>query len=286
MKYQPSSIYLSGNKVKLLKDILPHIEQSGRDIIIEPFVGTGVVSLACIESGIASQSYGNDIMDWVVNLHNRLKDPKFILEVSKVNTKYKNTETDYLKLKDTYNKGGCKNHAELFCLMLRGNSNRVRFSGRGKTLKHNIPWGKRNPFNMERMLRHHTLSQNMTVTQGSFATFLHGLEDKVDWNDTVVYLDSPYQTGGKSGGAVYNAGWSDIDDDVLLDCLLKYQQKGAKVICSNVHFNRGFLFQKLIDFCEEHSDKFDTYHLDMDYRNTSAYKYDGDKTDEVLIVSK
>lgn len=286
MKYEPSSIYLSGNKLKLLKDIIPHIEESGRKTLIEPFVGTGVLSLACLESSIVGRSYGNDIMDWVVNLHNSLKDPKFILEVSKVNSKYKDSEDDYMALRDSYNKGKCKNHAELFCLMLRGNSNRVRFSGQGRTLKHNIPWGKRNPFNMERMLRHHTLSQNMEVTQGNFATFLNGMEDKVDWKDAVVYFDSPYATGGKSGGAVYNSGWSDIDDDVLLNCLLKYYEKGAKIICSNIYFNRGFTFQKLIDFCEEHSDKFDVHHLDMDYRNTAHVKYDGKKTDEVLIVSK
>ena len=286
MKYQPSSIYLSGNKVKLLKDILPHIKDSGRSILIEPFLGTGVVSLAALEEGIVKKSYGNDIMDWVVNLHNSLKDPKFILEVSKVNSKYKETEVDFLKLRDSYNKGGCTNHAELFCLMLRGNSNRTRFSGMGSTLKHNVPWGKRNPFNMERMLRHHTISQDMEVTQGNFATFLNQMDSKVDWEDVVVYLDSPYATGGKSKGAVYNSMWSDIDDDVLLKTLLKYREKGAKIICSNIHFNRGFLFQKLIDFCEEHSDKFDVYHLDMNYNNTSAYKYDGDKTDEVLIVSK
>ncbi len=286
MKYEPSSIYLSGNKVKLLKEILPRIEATGCKTLIEPFVGTGVVSLAALESGIVEQSYGNDIMDWVVDLHNSLKDPKFILEVSKVNSKYKPDLKGYESLKESYNAGGCKNNAELFCLMLRGNSNRVRFSGRGKTLKHNIPWGERNPFNMERMLRHYTLSKNMEVTQGNFATFLNGVDGKVDWEDTVVYFDPPYATGGKSGGAVYNSNWSDIDDDVLLSCLLKYREKGAKVICSNIHFNRGFTFQKLIDWGELHLDKFDVYHLDMDYRNTAHIKYDGKKTDEVLIVSK
>ncbi|AUR93357.1 D12 class N6 adenine-specific DNA methyltransferase [Vibrio phage 1.187.O._10N.286.49.F1] len=281
-----SAIYLAGSKQKLIKDILPHLQDGKRKTLLTPFCGTGVVELNCIAQDLFENYYSNDLEQWVVSLHKKLKDPVFILDCKAVNEKYPSDKKFYLQMRDDYNFGGCTDDTLLFNLLMRSHSNRMRFSGRGKTYKCNIPYGERNRFDMERMLRHHTLSQKMEVTQGSFASFLHGFESKVNWEEITIYSDSPYQTGGKSGGAVYNAGWTDMDDDVLLDCILKYQQKGAKIVLSNVFFNRGFTFNKLIDFCEQHSDKFEVYHLDMDYRNTSAYKYDGDKTDEVLIVSK
>ncbi|AGH32078.1 DNA methyltransferase [Vibrio phage 11895-B1] len=284
--YTTSAIYLAGSKLKLLKDILSHLQCENNTTLVCPFIGTGVVELNCIEQGLFDTYYSNDIEEWVVRLHNKLKDPKFILDVKNVNNKYESDKASFLKLRDDYNKGGCQDDAMLFTIMLRSHSNRVRFSGQGSNRKCNIPYGERNRFDMTRMLKHHTLSQKMNVSQGGFATFLNSLDNKVDWEEVVIYLDSPYQTGGKSGGAVYNTGWSDQDDDVLLQCILNYHNKGAKIVCSNIFFNRGFVFQKLIDFCEEHNDKFDVHHLDMDYRNSAHVKYDGKKTDEVLIVSK
>ncbi|AGG57947.1 hypothetical protein VPBG_00175 [Vibrio phage helene 12B3] len=281
-----SAIYLAGSKQKLIKDILPHLQDGKRKTLLTPFCGTGVVELNCIAQDLFENYYSNDLEQWVVNLHKKLKDPVFILDCKAVNEKYPSDKKSYLQMRDDYNSGGCTDDTLLFNLLMRSHSNRMRFSGRGKTYKCNIPYGERNRFDMERMLRHHTLSQKMEVTQGSFASFLHSLEGKVDWGGVTIYSDSPYQTGGKSGGAVYNTGWTDMDDEVLLDCILKYQQKGAKIVLSNVFFNRGFTFNKLIDFCEQHSDKFEVYHLDMDYRNTAHIKYEGKKTDEVLIVSK
>lgn len=280
-----SAIYLAGSKQKLLKDILPHLQDGNRKTLLTPFCGTGIVELACIEQGLFENYYSNDLEEWVVRLHNKLKDPKFILDCKAVNDKYPSDKKSYLQMREDYNQGKCQDDTLLFNLLMRSHSNRMRFSGQGSKLKCNIPYGERNRFDMERMLKHHTLSQKMNVRQGGFATFLNSFQD-LDWEEVTIYSDSPYQTGGKSGGAVYNTGWSDMDDDVLLANILKYQQLGAKVLVSNVYFNRGFTFQKLIDFCEEHSDKFDVHHLDMDYRNTAHVKYDGKKTDEVLIVSK
>jgi len=280
-----SSIYLAGSKQKLLKDILPHLQDGNRKTLLTPFSGSGVVELACIEQDLFENYYSNDLEEWVVRLHNKLKDPKFILDCKAVNDKYPSDKKSYLLMREDYNQGKCQDDALLFNLLMRSHSNRMRFSGQGSKLKCNIPYGERNRFDMERMLKHHTLSQKMNVQQGGFATFLNSFQD-IDWGEVAIYADPPYQTGGKSGGAVYNTGWSDMDDDVLLANMLKYQQLGAKVVISNVYFNRGFTFTKLINWCEEHSDKFDVYHLDMDYRNTAHVKYDGKKTDEVLIVSK
>ncbi|CAL9976027.1 DNA methyltransferase [Vibrio phage F99] len=280
-----SAIYLAGSKQKLIKDILPHLQDGKRKTLLTPFCGTGVVELNCISQDLFENYYSNDLEQWVVNLHKKLKDPVFILDCKAVNEKYPSDKKSYLQMRDNYNSGGCTDDTLLFNLLMRSHSNRMRFSGRGKTYKCNIPYGERNRFDMERMLRHHTLSQKMEVVQGSFAAFLNSFSE-VDWKEVTVYLDPPYQTGGKSGGAVYNSGWSDIDDDVLLSLVDKLIQKGAKVIMSNIFFNRGFTFSKLIDFCKDREDILEVIHLDQDYRNSAHVKYNGDKTDEVLIISK
>jgi site-specific DNA-adenine methylase len=280
-----SAIYLAGSKQKLIKDILPHLQDGNRKTLLTPFCGTGVVELNCISRDLFENYYSNDIEEWIVRLHNKLKNPVFILDCKAVNEKYPSDKKSYLQMRDDYNEGGCADDTLLFNLLMRSHSNRMRFSGQGKKRKCNIPYGERNRFEMERMLRHHTLSQKMEVMQGGFGVFLNKFEG-IDWDEVTVYADPPYQTGGKSGGAVYNSGWSDVDDDVMLSLFLKYQQKGAKVVFSNIFHNRGFTFKKLIDWCEEHSDKFDVHHLNMDYRNSAHVKYDGKKTDEVLIVSK
>lgn len=276
-----SAIYLAGSKQKLLKDILPHLQDGNRKTLLTPFCGTGIVELACIDQCLFEDYYSNDLEDWVVRLHNKLKDPKFILDCKSVNANYPSDKKSYLKMREDYNQGKCQEDTLLFNLMMRSHSNRMRFSGQGSKRKCNIPYGKRNRFDMERMLKHHTLSQKMNVQQGGFATFLNSFQS-LDWDEVTIYADPPYL----GTTAVYNAGWSKMDDEVFRTCMLKYQQLGAKVIFSNIFYNRGYVAQDLIDWCEEHSDKFDVHHLDMDYRNTAHVKYDGKKTDEVLIVSK
>ncbi|QXN60207.1 hypothetical protein KUA24_140 [Vibrio phage HNL01] len=281
-----SSLYLAGNKRSLLKDILPHFQDDSCKVLVEPFLGTGVVSLASAKNGLFEQYYGNDMEWWIVGLHNKMKDKNFLKEVETLNKIYANNETAFLALRDKYNKGGCTDYAELFTLMLRANSNRVRFSGKEGKWKHNVPYGDRNPFNLARMEEHNRLCQNLEVTQGSFGFFLDNLDKKVDWNEVVVYLDPPYQNGKSNGGAVYNSGWSLEMDTALLEYVLDLREKGAKIVMSNTFENRGYVFQLLIDWCEKHSDKFDVYHLNKDYGNSAHVKVKKGSTDEVLIVSK
>ena len=276
-----SSIYLAGSKQKLIKDILPHLQDGKRKTLLTPFCGTGVVELNCIAQDLFENYYSNDLEQWVVNLHKKLKDPVFILDCKAVNEEYPSDKKSYLQMREDYNSGGCTDDTLLFNLLMRSHSNRMRFSGLGKAYKCNIPYGERNRFDMERMLRHHTLSQKMEVTQGSFASFLNSFSE-VDWNEVTVYGDPPYL----GTQAVYNSGWDNLDNSVFLDTMLHCHHRGAKVVFSNIFFNRGYVAQDLINWCEEHSDKFEVHHLDMDYRNTAHIKYEGKKTDEVLIVSK
>ncbi len=277
-----SSLYLAGAKTKLIQDILPHLQDGNRTTLLTPFTGTGVVELNCIQQDLFEEYYSNDFEEWVVRLHNKLKDPSFILECKSVNEQYPSDKESYLKMRLDYNNGKCKDDTLLFNLLMRSHSNRMRFSGQGSKLKCNIPYGERNRYDMTRMLKHHTLSQKMNVAQGGFATFLNQMSKSVDWSKTTIYSDPPYF----GTTAVYNSGWSKLDDEVFRNNMLKYKLLGAKVVFSNIFSNRDFVATDLINWCGENKEHFEVHHLNMDYSNTSHVKYEGKKTDEVLIVSK
>ncbi|BAV80850.1 putative adenine methyltransferase [Vibrio phage RYC] len=171
----------------------------------------------------------------------------------------------------------------LFNLMLRGNNNMVRFSGQGDKRKHNMPYGERNRFDIDRMLQHHHLSKDFNLSTMSFTLFLNRVIKNLDLSRVVVYIDSPYS----NTTATYNenGGWTSQEDEILLNKVLKLRELGAKVVISNVFHNRGKTNQWLIDWSEEHNDKFDVHYLDRDYSNSASFKSDK-KTVEVLLVSK
>ncbi len=275
-----SSLYLAGVKTKLVDDIIPHIQDGSREILLTPFAGTCVLELNCEDRGIFKEYHSNDIEEWVVRLHNKIKNPMFILECKEVNERYESNKPTYLQMREDYNKGKCKDDALLFNLMMRSHSNRMRFSGQGVKRKCNIPYGERNRFDMTRMLRHHTLAQNINIQQGSFVMFLNQFAD-VDWGKVTIYADPPYY----GTTATYNAGWTKQDDEVFRETMLKYKLLGAKVVFSNIFANRDFVAYDLIQWCRDNEEHFEVHHLNMDYGN-SAHVKSKNKTDEVLIVSK
>ncbi len=278
-----SSIYLSGNKFKLWDVIKPHLQDGNRKILYEPFIGSGTVALNALHEELFEQCEGNDLAWWLVGLHNKIKDCTFLKDIVYENALYPSTEGGYLRLKSDYNKD-LTDYPKLFNLMLRGTNNWVRFSGEEGKQKHNMSYGQRNRLDMPRMELHHKLSQDLQVTQGSFTKFLLNVLEQGNPEESTVYVDPPYM--GTVATYTEGKGWSAQEDTILLDLVLQLTGKGFKVVMSNVFFNKGHTNQWLIDWCEDHKDKFEVYHLDRDYSNSSAFKYEGKKTDEVLIVSK
>lgn len=279
------STYLAGNKKKLINDLQPHLE--GFKELWEPFAGSAAVSLNMLNRGLFERSYCNDIHPQMVELHQCIKSsPKFIEDCFVTNGMYPKTKDAYLKMRDDYNVN--KNDPVLlFNLMMRSNNNMIRFSGINND-KFNVPFGERHRFDLERMVQHKLLSKDIEWSTVGFSAFLSKMlkdTDVVDYKDIVVYFDCPYNISS----AVYNStgtGWNQQDDSICLDWLLKLQGLGVKVVYSNVFFNKGKTFDLLIEWCEEHSDKFKVIHLDRDYNNCSSFKYEGVKSDEVLIVSR
>lgn len=282
-----SAVYLAGNKYLLWDDIKGYLQDGKRTVLVEAFYGSGTIALNAVKENMFEQYIGNDSAEWLIGLHEAMKKPEFCMQCSHINRNFTEDAAGFAEMVKYYNKD-LTQYDVLYNLMCRSNSNRTRFSGSGSNKKYNMSYGKRARFDLERLIRNQVLSQDIELHNTSFAVFLSKLEKLLvkgkTLKDTTVYLDSPYfQTT-----ACYNenGGWTNQEDMVLLGYLLKLQEGCAKVVYSNVFFNKGKHNTWLIDWCEQHKDKFDVIHLDRDYSNSSSFKYSGKGTDEVLIVSK
>lgn len=278
-----SAFYLDGNKRELYPQIEPYIK--GRKVIVEPFAGSGTVSLNASNSAMFERYLCNDLHTQMVDLHKSVGDFEWIMKCYESNKYYEPTKEDFLRLRADYNKD--KSRLDLlYLIMMRSHGNKLRFN---KAKGCNITYGERERFDLERMFTHRTLSKPIEWYNTSFASFLNNIENMLSdtqhtLKDTIIYCDSPYQYSL----AVYQdttGAWTLQDDYVLLSLIEKLHDKGAKIVMSNVFRNREKVSQFLIDWCEEKSDKFEVHHLNKEYGNSSAHKSDK-KTDEVLIVSK
>lgn len=278
-----SALYLDGNKRELYPQIEPHM--LGKKVLIEPFGGSGSVSLNASNNGLFERYLCNDLHTQMVNLHKNLKCLDWVMQCYEANKLYEPTKEAFLRLREDYNRD--KSRLDLlYLIMMRSHGNKIRFN---KSKGCNITYGERERFDLERMLCHRTLSTPLEWYNESFAVFLNKIEELLEitghnLKDTLVYLDAPYQYSL----AVYQdttGAWTLQDDMVLLSLAEKLHDKGAKIVMSNVFRNRGKVSQFLIDWCESKSNKFKVYHLEKDYSNSSAHKSDK-KTDEVLIVSR
>jgi len=274
-----TAIYLSGNKSKLYPNIAPHLQDGKRKVLADLFGGSGIISLNVVNDNLFEKVIYNDKAEWLYNLNTYLKEYDCLTALEKLHNEYGKSQAEYYRLQNDYNSK--PTFAKLFLLMCRGNSNMVRFNSEGK---HNMSWGDRNPFFPERILKHQQLIQNVELWNRDFGDAIEDMLESGDLSATTVYVDCPYY----STTAVYNenGGWSQNDNTTLFEYLLELQLYGAKVVMSNVFENRGYVHQELIDWCEQHKDKFDAHHLNISYNNNSSFRKGKGNTDEVLIVSK
>lgn len=272
-----SAIPFTGNKRKLWKKIEPLLP-NGR-VFVDMFLGGGTVALNVVDK--YEYVIGAEIVKPLTDLHlSYQKDEGFIDRVTKLNNHYPDSLEGYLQLRTDYNLE--PSSAKLQCLLLRSNSNMMRFSNK---TGFNIPFGKRNHYNLERMLAHKEACSEVEVFAGSWEGLFGKKSVLPDANphEYVFYSDCPYA----NSKATYNAqgGWTDEDDIKLLEKLLYLHSVGCKVVASNTLIHKGIINTKWCEWVEQHKDKFTVHHLNHSYANSSFRKSDK-VTDEVLIVSK
>lgn len=274
-----SAIYLQGNKRKLYQQIKPHLQDGKRKVLVDLFGGSGTMTLNCVNDKMFEKYIYNDKSSWLYDMQSYIKEYYDVVgTLTVINEEYPKTKGGYLQLRDDYNRQ--PSMAKLYILMCRSFSNQVRFN---PTSGFDMPYGDRKPFFPERIREHKKLLQNVELCNYDFGDRVESLLESGDLSGTTVYIDPPYQFTT----ATYNegGGWTQNDNTSLLEYLIELRSKGALVVMSNVFENRNKVHQELIDFCDEHKDKFDVHFMDISYNNSSFRKGSGE-TVEVLIVSK
>lgn len=278
--YIRSSIYLSGNKYRLLKDIIPLIKDESRNTFVDLFGGSGCVSLNVVNQDMFSKVIYNDkafhlyqLQQFIQNLQSW--DWK---NLDECHYSYPRTKEDYYRMVEDYNKP--KDPLLLYMLQTRSNSNMMRFNKKGEW---NMTYGERATYSRDKLENHHHLIKNVELCSLDFGDCIEHLLNNLDLKDVVVYCDPPYM----HTTATYNenGGWTENDNQTLFEYLTLLHKEGAKVVMSNVFENRGKVHQSLIDWTKENQDEFDVHHLNISYNNSSFRKGKG-KTDEIVIVSR
>lgn len=281
-----SAIYLAGNKYKLYDTIKPNLQDGKREILVDVFGGSGIMTLNTFHDKLFEGYIYNEkakhlfeLQRWIQGFSGEAVAGLDIIN----NYHYPNNKNEFLKLRMNFNDdiaGSLSYYPRLYNLMCRSNSNMMRFNSKGE---YNMTFGERNCFNIDRIWKHHDNIQNVKLRNEDFGDLLEEYLELEDLSEYTFYLDPPYF----ATTATYNenGGWTQNDNTTLLEYCLELQNKGAKVVISNVFKNRGNTHQELVDWCEENKETFTVHHLNISYNNSSFRKGKG-KTDEVLIVSK
>lgn len=274
-----SSIYLQGSKFKLYPQIKPYLQDGKRKVLVDLFGGSGTMTLNCVKDDMFEKYIYNDKSSWLYDMQSYLKDYDNVVEtLTRINEEYPKTREGYLMLREDYNLR--PSMARLYILMCRSFSNQVRFN---PTSGFDMPYGDRKPFFPERIRKHQQLLKDVELYNHDFGDMVDQYTQLFQINHHPPTKSPPYQFTT----ATYNenGGWTQNDNTSLLEYLLELRSKGVLVVMSNVFENRGCIHQELIDFCEQHKDKFDTHQMNISYNNSSFRKGSG-VTREVLIVSK
>ena len=168
----------------------------------------------------------------------------------------------------------------LYVLIVYAFNNQIRFNRNGEF---NLPPGKRD-FNQK---MHSKVENFIELLQNQNATFIHSdfreIEiDKLTDKD-FVYVDPPYLITC----AAYNeqGGWSEVDEEDLLQKLDDLSQRGIKFALSNVLESKGrenVLLRKWI----ESRPNYKMVDLNYSYNNANYQRQNKEqKTREILVVN-
>lgn len=216
---------------------------------LEPFFGSGSMSFAYTSSQAPRQDdcFSHDVIDFIasdsnpflMNCHRIVKDRPKELE-----SRLKEIEEEYLlhndKKKYYYDKRQQVTDmslppldlAAIFIFINKTCFNGIwRLNSKGKN---NVPWNKREEFNMpisQVRVCSEWLNQYFSLYCQDFEEFIHEHVSDGDF----VFLDPPYiPLNATSSFTSYTIeGWSDIDDERLVDSLKYIHKKNAFFMMTN-----------------------------------------------------
>lgn len=299
MEIIKSPLNYTGGKQKLLKQILPLFPKNIHRFY-DVFAGGANVALNVDADNIII----NDIEYHVINLFQfiqRTSLSKLLKSIENVisyynlsNTKkygydYYNANSsqglkeknnaNYLKLRNDYNNGIFIENENIifYVLLIFAFNNQIRFNASGH---YNMPPGKRD-FNEKMENKLVTFKKEISCGKYSlekkdFREIINNITNPNDF----VYLDPPYLISTASYNE--NGGWTDNDENDLLNSLDKLNQRGIRFALSNVLLHKG----KENIYLKKWSEKYNVHFLNYDYNNSNYQtKASLTKTIEILVTN-
>lgn len=289
MKISP--IFYMGNKKKLIKKGLIDLFPENINVFIEPFGGTGIVSM----NTNANMYLINDKNKFLYDLYNLFKntDSEKIIKhienrieefnlpkertkrnIFKDKEKIEEYKKAYIKFRNYTNK--TKNILDYYTLMFFAFSQQPRFNSKGDF---NMPYGM-DCFseNNKEYIRNGCkfFSQNnIRIFNDTFENFDIDMMDENDF----IYLDPPYL----NTTATYNEnnGWTIDNEEKLYEFCEELNKRGLKFGISNMFSQRNTQNKMLIEWCNKN--KWNVYNFkDMKY---SACGKGDNKAKEVFICN-
>lgn len=211
-------------------------------------------------------------------LHNSTDE--IINQIEKLILKYQLTKTNkegYLECRKDFNKSINKNHLHLYTLICYAFNNQIRFNAKGE---YNMPFGKNrssfNPSLRQKLIKFCDAihSKDCFFTNSDFRDYA---DMSFDNKKVFVYCDPPYL----NSVATYNEhnGWSEKDEEDLLQMLINFDFQGIKwALSNNISIN-----PKLIKFADVNN--FKIHNLQVSYKNCSYHKKDKSDTDKEVLIT-
>ena len=202
MQLIESPINYMGSKYKLLDRLIPLFPKT--KTFVDLFTGGGSVYMNI--NHLYENVIANEYISGVYQIHKNLNDKAFVQEAINQSVITKDSQENYLKLRDSYN---IYNEPEkLLALIWSCNSNMMRFNNK---FEFNQTWGQR-CFNKNTQKK----LDKFYEKDFSNVTFINLSFEKVILNrDSFLYFDPPYS----NTEAGYNAIWSNENEEQLMRSL-------------------------------------------------------------------
>lgn len=288
-----SPLNYSGNKFKVVKEIVPLIPHNTKRLI-EVFAGSAIISINSNVKKIIlndSSKITIELLDYFIQNDGN----KIINEIDEIINKYNFTDSyrngiksypekkheglsyynkqSFNKLKINYNL--YPSTKELFALNIFGFNHYLRFNSNGEF---NVPVGK---VDYTESLRKKTIDycnafKTKQIELLNFDFRNKKIYNKANEND-LFYFDPPYLITN----APYNMFWTEKEEKELLDILDKLNKDGIKFALSNVFESNG----KENLLLKKWSKKYNVHKINRQYKNANYRRKNKSETFEVLITN-
>jgi len=286
-----SPLNYTGNKFKLLNQIMPYINNKS-NTLIDIFGGSGLVALNSDCENIVIND-NNPITISLLNYFKNNSSDSIIKEMDSIIKEYGFTDTfrnglhfykeekheglslynkaPFNKLKEDYNNNPTTE--KLFALIVFGFNHYIRFNSKGL---YNVPVGK---VDFSNSLREKTKEYTNAFREKKVVISMKDFRDESLYKDkkALYYFDPPYLITQ----APYNTLWKESDEKDLLNLLDKLNKKGYRFVLSNVISSNG----KVNELLKEWAVKYNMYYLNRKYLNSNYRKKNITIAQEVLITN-